>query len=168
MPLKTAEINVTFAAYQTGPNAVSPQLFAPKLQKVLQFTVGVAANQADLVYAAERTITAAGNDDIDLAGVLADAFGSTITMAEVVALVIMSNSTNPAALVVGGGTNPWIAPWIATGDGVKVPIGGVFLLAGQDANGIGTVIAATGDILRVNNPGGSSATYQIGILARTA
>ena len=168
MTVKTAQIQVVYDGYETGPNAVTPQIFAPKLSKVLQFTTGVAANQADIQYVAKRTVAGGANDDLDLAGVLADAFGSVITSAEIVGLVIMSDSTNPASLVVGGGSNPWIAPWIATGDGVKVPVGGVFCLFGQDATGIGAVIAATGDILRINNPGGTPANYQIAILARSA
>ena len=42
------------------------------------------------------------------------------------------------------------------------------MLFSGDAAGIGAVTAGTGDILRIANSSGASATYQIGIVGRSA
>lgn len=163
---KTAELRVKLTAAETGPNTISAQSFNPIIEKLMQFTEGTGAGQFDRAYIAERTVALSTNDDLDLAGVLTDAFGNVITAAEIVALLIVSDTTNTVTLTVGGGANPWIAPWIATGDGVKVQPGGLFLLVAPDANGIGVVVAATGDILRIAN-GAAQSKYKIAVLART-
>ena len=79
----TATITASMSASQNGPNSYA-DTFAPRLTKVLGTANGTAADQADIIYAAERSVASASNDDIDLSGVLTDAFGVTITMAEMV------------------------------------------------------------------------------------
>jgi len=166
--LNSATLQLLFAASQASSNALGAALFNPTLNKKLDFSNGVAAGQADIVFTDERTVAGAANDDIDLAGVLSDAFGGVITAAEIVGIAIIADAANANALNVGGGTNPWITAWLATGDGIKVFPNGVFANFAYDANGLGTVTAATADILRVANPGGASCKYKIIILARTA
>lgn len=166
--LNSAMLQMIFTASQTNSNALGGAIFAPALNKKLDFANGTASGQADIVFTDERTVNAASNDDIDLAGVLSDAFGGTITAAEVVGIVIVAAAANGNALSVGGGSNPWITAWLATGDGIKVFPNGVFCNFAYDAVGLGTVTAGTGDILRVANAGGAACTYKIVILARTA
>lgn len=166
--LNSAVLQLLFSAQQSGNNDLGNPIFAPSLNKKLEFATGTGAGQADLMFTDERTVGASSNDDIDLAGVLADAYGSTITAVEMVALVIVADSANGNSLSIGGGSNPWISSWIATGDGVKVPPNGMFVIAGYDASGLGAVVAATGDILRIANAGGASCKYKIIILARSA
>lgn len=166
--LNSAELQLIFTASQASSNDLGNALFSPSLNKKLTFSNGVAAGQADIVFTDERSVNAASNDDIDLAGALTDAFGGVITSAEIVGIIITAASANGNALNVGGGLNPWITAWLATGDGIKVFPNGVFASFAYDANGLGTVTAATADILRVANPGGAACTYKIVILARTA
>lgn len=166
--INSAELSINFNVNQSGANDLGNPVFAPSLKKLLQFANGVASGQADIVWTDERTVAGSGNDDIDLAGVLTDAFGATITAAEMVGIIIVADSTNANALNVGAGSNPWFAMFMATGDGIKVFPNGVFVNFGSDASGLGAVVAGTGDILRVANPGGASCKYKIAILARTA
>lgn len=163
----SAEIRAKFSAVQLGSNDQGGPEFRPSIEALLQFTNGTGADQADLLFTDTRTVGASSNDDIDLAGVLASAFGATLTIAEMAAILIVNKSTTQT-LTIGGGSNPWISWLIATGDGIKIPPRGVFLLASPDAAGLGTVTAATADILRVANGSGSSADFDIAILARSA
>lgn len=168
MALNSAELLMKFTANVSGSNDLGNPLFVPELKAQLQFIGGTTADAADIVFTDTRTVASATNDDIDLAGVLTNAFGATITAAEIVGIMIKSARANTTVLSVGGGTNPWITMFLATGDGIKVFPGGVFVNFAPDASGLGAVTAGTGDILRIANASGAAATYDIVILARSA
>lgn len=169
----TADIKVSLRATQTGSNDFGGPVYTPAIAAALALTDGTGANQADIIFCDVRTVNSASNDDIDLAGVLSSAFGSTITFAELVGLVIInapaSGAANTTNLTIGVGSNPFLGFFGGTSPTLgPIRPGGVFLLASPDAAGIGTVAAGTGDILRVANSSGASATYQIGIIGRSA
>ena len=167
----TATFTAKLSAEHTGPNTFSDE-FDPALSKILRLTDGTAANQADLLYAAERSVGSGANDDLDLSGGLTDAFGATITMVEVVGIVIINEAANGTAnttdLTIGAGSNPFVGFLGATDTIGPIKPGGTFMLFAGDAAGIGTVTAGTGDILRIANSAGATANYQIAILGRSA
>lgn len=128
--------------------------------KQFTFTNGAGANQADRVYADQRPLNASTNDDLDLAGVLTDVYGATLTFARIKGLIIGSNPNNVQNFTVGGATNPF-ATWAGgTTPTVTVRPGGMFMLIAPDATGY-AVTAGTGDILRIANGAGSAITYDI-------
>ena len=154
---------------QTGSNDFGGDVFNSKMEHDAHYTDGTTAGKADILFADTRTITSGGTDDLDLAGSLSNAFGATITAAEVVAIFIKSAAANTTNLTVGVGTNP-LSGWLGGTTPTVGPIrpGGVLLRAETDAAGLCAVTAGTGDILRIANASGAAATYQIAILARTA
>jgi hypothetical protein len=164
----TANLNMI----QSGANAFADRLsddvaFSQKL------TDGTGAGNADLLYVAERTVATATDDDIDLAGVLSDVFGTTLTFAELVGILIINKqkdgTANTTDLTIGGGSNPFVGFLGGTTPTVgPIKPGGMFMLMSPDAAGIGTVTAGTGDILRITNSAGASNTYQIAIVGRSA
>lgn len=165
----TAEILARLKIVQSGSNDFGGPNFTPVIETLFNLTDGVAANQANLAFVDERTLATGATDSIDLAGVLTDAFGATITAAEIVALMIINKPragtpVNTTDLTVGGGTNGVFASAMPF---VLKP-GAVLLLAAGDAAGVKTVTAGTADILTVVNSAGASAKYQLAILARTA
>lgn len=168
MALDKAELLVRFTANQTGSNDQGNPVFSPELRKLLQFTNGVNANQADLVWTDTRTLAASTSEDLDLAGVLTDAFGSVITAAEVVAIVVTADPANTNNVVIGDATQP-IPLFGGTNPTHAVKPGGVFVAAAPGAAGLLTVGAGATDDLKVtNSAGGTTVTYSIAILARTA
>src|SRR5690242_5474997 len=70
------------------------------LTDILSLTDGTGANQADRVFSDQRTLSASANEDLDFAGSLTDAYGQTITMAKLKALVVKAspNNTNDVQL----------------------------------------------------------------------
>jgi hypothetical protein len=166
----SAVIKASASVSQTRPAVagVAPQ-WSAAINKTLSFSNGTGANQADLAYLAERTVASNTNDDIDLAGVLTDAFGATVAAAELVALVVvnepLSGTPNTTNLTMGGATN-----YVPGFSAALWPIspGGVFEIASPGAAGLATIAAGTADILRIANSSGASATFQICILARSA
>lgn len=168
-----ARLLAQLTAVQTGSNDFGGPDFDIKVFNEMVLEDGTTVNKADILWADQRTVGSASNDDIDLAGVLTNAFGAVITAAELVALLIINKARNGTAnttnLTIGVGSNPFIGFLGGTTPTIgPIRPGGMFMIASPDAAGIGTVVAGTGDILRVANSSGAAATYQIAMLARTA
>lgn len=175
MPLISAEVLFRLSASQKGANDFGGPSFAPVVEYLAQFAAGVAANQADILWVDERSVAASTNDDIDLAGVLTDAFGAVITAAELVALAVINKpklvtaTANLSNLTVGLGTNPFLGFLGGTLPTLgPLPPGAMAGLVAPGAAGLGTIGAGASDILRVANGAGGTAVYQIAALARTA
>jgi hypothetical protein len=133
-------------------------------------TNGVLAGQADLVFHDTRTIAPSSNDDLDLAGVLLDPVCTLLTFIRVKALIVAAAAANANNVVIGAAAaNPWVGLINATGTITLKPGGVQAYFAGQADAVASTVIAATGDILRVANSGaGTSVTYDIIIIGASA
>lgn len=172
--MTAATIKASMAIAEAGTNAFSSGPFwNGSMSALLTLSDGTTANAADLSYMAERTVATATNDDIDLAGVLTDALGNTITAAELVAIFVINKqhdgTANTTDLTIGAGTNPVVGFMGGTTPTIgPIKPGGFIMLGAGDVAGLGAVTAGTGDILRIANSAGASNTYQIGILARSA
>jgi hypothetical protein len=126
---------------------------------------GSGTNQANRIFHDERTIAASSNDDLDLAGVLLDAFGTTLTFARIKAMFIKADIGNANNVVVGAAaSNTWVGPFGGATHTVAARPGGMLTFISPDATGW-PVTAGTGDQLRVANGGaGSSVLYRIGLV----
>ena len=168
----TSKIRVSLEATQTGPNDFGG-IFTPLVAAAFDLADGTTAGAADILFTDERTVASATNDDLDLSGVLTNAFGQSLIMVEIVAIMIInapkSGTANTTNLTVGVGTNP-VVGYLGGTTPTLGPIrpGGVRLLAESDAAGLCAVTAGTGDILRIANSSGAAATYQIAVLGRSA
>lgn len=163
----SAKLTVGLAAKQTTTvDFGTPEANLTK-NYALSLANGTAAGQADRIFTDTRTLGASANEDLDLAGTLTDAFGTTVTFAKVKAIIIGAASGNTNNVIVGGAATNAFVNWVgAATHTVTVRPGGVLaLLTGSaDLNGYG-VTAGTGDLLRVTNSGaGTSVTYDIAIV----
>jgi hypothetical protein len=151
------------AVLGAAPNWAATMLHTKALKN------GTAANQYDVQYAAERTISSGATDSIDLAGVLADAMGDTVTAAELVGVAIINQAVdgtpNTTNITVGGGSNavPGFSSALA-----PISPGGMLFMLSPGAAGLATVTAGTGDILQIVNGSGAAAKVQVALLMRTA
>lgn len=172
MPL-AATVRLRVAANQTGSNDFGGPAFTPELETAINLQNGTAAGQADILFVDERTVAASTNDDIDLNGVLAQAVGGAFTAAEIVSIVVInaprSGPANLSSLTIGGGTTPFVGYLGGTTPTIgPIGPGGHVSIGSPGSSGIGTVTAATADLLRIANGAGGPATYQIAIIGRTA
>lgn len=168
----TSVITARLSATQIGPNDFGGS-FSPTVSQIISLQDGTTSGKADMLFTDVRTVSSASNDDIDLTGVLTDAFGTAFNAAELVALIVInapvSGTANTTDLTIGVGTNPFLGFLGGTTPTVgPLKPAATFMIAAGDAAGIGTVSAGSADILRIANSSGASATYQIGILARSA
>lgn len=134
----------------------------------LSTTPGTGATQADLLYVGGGSIAASGTLNLDLAGVLTDIFGTTLTFVRVkqFTILLQPGATQATSVLVGNGTNPFIN-WVGAGAHtvrIRAGAGGGGLgLGTNDATGY-AVTASTGDVLKiVNEDASNAAVYQIAI-----
>ncbi|MGW3330612.1 hypothetical protein ACWDF9_08730 [Streptomyces rubiginosohelvolus] len=140
------------------------------LSRSLSLGSGTGAGKADRIWSDRRTLAASGTEDLDLAGVLLDAFGATITFARIKGLVIAAAAGNTNNVVVGAASsNPWVTLLGATHT-LTVRPGGFVAVGTGVADAIGyAVTASTGDLLKIaNSAGGSAVTYDIHIIGASA
>jgi hypothetical protein len=168
MTLDNTTLSVAFGA--TLNNALDFQLATAPITyaQSLGFSSGTGANQADRIFADQRTIAASGTDDLDLAGVLLDALGATITMARLKGLIVKASAANTNNVVMGVGTNPITTILGGTTPTLNIRPGGLLALFAPDAVGY-LVTAATADVLRFANSGaGTSVTYDVVLIGASA
>lgn len=151
-----------------------------KMAKSLALTFGTGAAKANQIFWDRRAIAGAGNDPLDLAGVLTNPFGAVITFAKVRAIIIFnrsdeslshaggSHTATDAAIVVLDTGSTFTGPCKTLAKGMVVPAGGMIAVTTTLAAGW-PVTVDTGDILQVDNEDGSDeALYDIAIIGEAA
>lgn len=172
MALKTSialTINTTLTAATAPLGAAATAALAP-YGKLVELASGTAVGQADKLYYAQRTLIASTSEDLDLTGLLLDAFGVAIPMARIKALAITALKTNTNNVIVGAAAgNQWVTLLNAAGTLTLRPEATVCVFAGaSDATGY-VVTAGTGDLLKVLNGGaGTPVDYEIVIIGASA
>lgn len=164
----TATIALSLSARLTGAaiGADTPQ-FNASVAKSLSFEPGTdAVDKADLLYRATRTLAASANEDLDLAGVLANALGATFTAAEVVAVLIEADKANTNDVKYGpAAANGALLGFNAAADKRSVAPGDFDL---QTCRRGWPVTGGTGDKINVANAAaGTPVTYTITVIGRT-
>lgn len=138
-----------------GSNALGTPAFEFSRIGRNRLTQGTTTQKADKVYAAQPTIAASGSTNYDLAGVLTDPFGVTLTFVKVKAIYIKASASNTNSVCYGGASaNAFLGPFSDATDIQCVPPGGIALVTAPAAGW--TVTAATADILKVANSGGTT------------
>lgn len=166
MPGVASNISVSIRAKQTGAADLGTPQILIEIAKELDFTPGTAAlGQSNVLFSDTRTLAASATENIDLAGVLQDALGATLTAAEVVAIYVGAAKGNTNDVVLTRPATNGVPLFLAAGDGLAIGPGDFLLLTNR--KGI-TVTPATGDLITVTNGAGvTGVTYDIVIIGRT-
>lgn len=130
-----------------------------------EITSGTGSFQSDLLFSDTRQLAASATEDLDLAGVLEDAFGNLLTFVEITAVYIKAHSGNTNNVIVGGATAA-VPLGFATGDVFSIPPGGKFLVTNPVA-GWPVGAGATDDLKIANSSSGSPVDYDIIIMGRS-
>jgi hypothetical protein len=160
----TVQVDATLTAALDLATGTVPLAY----RKRLTLATGTGADQADLIFHDQRTIAASSSEDLDLAGVLASAFGATLTFVELKGLVIAAATGNTNNVRVTRPASNGVPLFLAASDGIDVPPGGVFAWL-NPGDGDVTVTAGTGDLITVaNSSSGSTVTYDVVIIGASA
>lgn len=126
---------------------------------------GTGAWKADLAFDDERQLTTGATENLDLAGVLADAFGQVLTMARLKAIEIEADKANTTLLTIGNVTNGAVLFFGASAHTIVLAAGERFVIASPTG---WVITGATGDLLKVANAAGATATYRIKLVGASA
>lgn len=140
------------------------------IRQQVDLATGTGAGQADKIWTDQRTLTASSTEDLDLVGVLTDAFGGTISLARVKAILVRAAAANTNNVIVGGASATQWAALLGTTGTVTLRPGALFVAAAGSADATGYVTAAgVTDLLKIaNSSSGSSVTYDIAVIGCSA
>lgn len=163
---------LSIAATVTQTKALDLTTITDPLQfrRAVSLTDGTAAGQANKVFHDRRTLAASATEDLDLSGVLLDAYGAAITFARIKGIIISAAAANVNNVVVGAAaSNQWVTLLNSTGTLTLRPGASFAALTGA-ADGTGwAVTAGTGDLLKVANSGaGTSVEYDVIVVGASA
>jgi hypothetical protein len=162
MTIPSASIALSVNALEQNTNDMGTPSFTLARQFLQAYTNGAGANQIDRLFCDNRTINAASNDDLDLAGALLEPLGSAFVLVRLKLLVVQNPVTNDGNVEVGGaGAAQFSTMFGAVTEKVLIKPGGLLLLYAPDATGY-VVTATTADILRIRN--GGTATRDIPVI----
>lgn len=164
----TTTVNLSISGTQTNALDLGTAALPFSLSSNYSLTSGTAAGQADRVFTDTRTLGASATEDLDLAGVLTDAFGAVITFAKIKAIAIKAAAANTNNVNVSRPAGATGVPiFLAISDGFLIPPGYTFFWGGS-GTGV-TVTAGTGDLITItNSAGGTSVTYDVVIIGTSA
>lgn len=155
----SAGINFTFTNGLTG--SISPTVSAGFTHSQTLTNGTGAANTADLIYAVQTTIAGGANTSLDLAGSLANFFGTTITMARLKFWLIKhTNDTTASSITVGNHAAP-VAFFNTANNTVSIRNNGFWAGGCADATGIAITGGSTDGIFFLNADGSNTATVQV-------
>lgn len=169
MPL-TSRVTVELSGLLTTALDFTSPSSSVDIRQQIDLASGTGAGQADKIWTDQRTLAASATEDLDLAGVLTDAFGGTITLARVKAILVRAASGNTNNVAVGGASATQWAALLGTAGTVTLRPGAVFVAAAGPADATAYVTAAgSTDLLKVANSAGStSVTYDIAVIGCSA
>lgn len=163
----TARLNMRGSFDLSSVLDLGTDAFPGRFSPDIEWANGAGANQANLVFADRRTITASGTDSLDLnGGGLLDPQRNTLVFARIKALWVRAMPTNNAAnnVVVTRPAANGVPLFSAAGDALALRAGEVFTWSSPTAAGV-AVTAGTGDLIDfVNSAGTNTVDYEVVIL----
>jgi hypothetical protein len=125
------------------------------------FTFGAGANAVNRMFSDQRTLAASATEDLDLAGVLTDAAGQTLTFARVKVVCFKAAAANTNNVQITRPASNGVPIFLAASDGFALTPGASTCFVWPNATGV-AVTASTGDLITVTNSAGStSVTYDV-------
>jgi hypothetical protein len=171
MPLNGTQLQVSLSGVLSSLLDLGTVSFPTSLIRGSNYDPGTGAGQVDRIWTDTRTLTASSAEDLDLAGVLTDAFGAVLTFARIKGLLIAASPANTNEVLVGGVASGLATILTPAATGVAHVRPGGFMAFGVgsgDATGY-VVTATTADLLHVANGGaGTSVTYDVAIIGCSA
>lgn len=167
MPGVTATLIASVTATLAGTADLGTPTAPVKASKQISIAPGTAAlDQADVLWADQRTLAASATENLDIAGVLAGLLGGTLTEAEITAIYLEADvgNTNDVAFF-GAASNSFNGPLSGTTPKLTLGPGDVAMITNRKG---WTITPTTADIILVaNTAAGTPVSYKVIIVGRS-
>lgn len=157
----TGSLQLRLDTVMTSPLDLSTSTDA--LQLALSHTIadGTGLAAANRHFSDRRALGTSANEDLDLSGSLTNAFGASLALTKLKAVVIINRST-AASITVRGAASNGVAGFMA---GAHTLAPGAWFATGDLSAAGWTVTGGTGDLINVANLSGSdAASYDVYIV----
>jgi hypothetical protein len=162
----TTSINLRLNSTLTGTVGLATATVPLDQSYSKSFANGVGASQADKIYSIQLSIASAGTSSSDLQGSLVDALGAAFTPVKLRCIYIESASANTTNLTLFGDANSVPILNTAATTSTLQP-GGIFFYCNPPLAGT-TVTAGTGDIIKIVNAAGATATVNLVLIGTSS
>jgi hypothetical protein len=166
----TANVSLGVSGSQTSALDLGTVTFPFAASAGTGFSTGTGAGQVDMVFTDTRTLSASATENLDLAGSLTGALGTTLTFARIKAVFVSAAAANTNDVQVTRPASNGTAIFMAAGDGIALRPGAAFAWVSgiADATGV-AVTAGTGDLITLTNSAGTTSfTYTVVVLGCSA
>jgi hypothetical protein len=160
---QSVSLNIAIAVAMGVSSGISTAKADAAFSAVMQLLDGTGAGKASKAFFGSRTIAASATDALDLAGVLVDALGASLTFTKIKMIAVKAAAANTGNITLGGGTNACNTFFGADTDKIVIKPDGVFVIAASDANGY-AVTAGTDDLINIVNLVAAQVAYDIVII----
>lgn len=126
-------------------------------------TNGAGNLQGNILWHDKRSLSSGGSDNLDLAGVLEDAFGDVVSAARAKLIYIKNLSTTNRLRIGGAASNPISTLFVDSADAIVLRPGGRFFIDAWDATGY-VITAGSADVLRITHMGDTTAAAEYDIV----
>lgn len=144
------------------------------ISDVVKLSDGTGAENGNQMWHDTRTLATGASENLDLAGVLTNAFGDTVTFAKIRVVYIRNNSTASSLLVGGAASNAWFPFLVDSSDKIKLQPKSTnyvsdFVMTAPGTAGF-AVTAGSADQLKIEHGAEASAslTYTIVLIGENA
>lgn len=155
------ELTVILATVFTGVNDLSTPSDRMNLDLSDVLDNGTGLDQADLPWADSRTLAGVTSENLDLAGLLTNSYGATITFARIKCLILKLKTLTAGYKLEYGGAAANAFPLFKDPTDVGIVRAGGFDIKWVPDLTAFAVTAGTGDILKINNPNANPVDYDI-------
>lgn len=161
----TTRLSLKLIADQTNPVDLGTPSFPLALSFLDTLASGTAADQADILWTDERTLTTGATEDLDFTGSLTNVFGVTVALAKVKLVLFMMGTANTTRVTISRPAANGLLLLGAASDALaSFGAGALVLMYDPGTNGICAVTGGTGDLLTITNAAGASATYKVAVI----
>ncbi len=159
------KVSANFTQTKTADSTSASAAIAHAL--TLAFTDGNGAGSADRIWTDTRTLSASASEALDFSGALTNIYGDTAIFADIRAVFVTAASGNTNNVnVTRATTSPesGVPIFLASGDGLAVRPGGMFLIAAADATAYPVTATSADKITFTNSAGSTSVDYTVTVI----
>jgi hypothetical protein len=161
----SANIVIDFQATLTKPRDLNTALIPLSKRVAYALVDGTGANQVNILFDDNRSLTTTGVDVLNLASGMTNGFGDAIAAVKIKGIFIVSSPTNANPITLRQAASSGVPLFTGATAGINIRPGGSLLWVAAETTGIAVTVGSS--LLEVVNGGVPTISYDLVILGAT-